>query len=58
MQVYTLHQGRPQEEKEVFYQDLQDALDRTGDIDKIIMGAIHVHVGSARDNVGSLTHSE
>lgn len=26
--------------------------------DKIIMGAIHVHVGSARDNVGSLTHSE
>ncbi|XP_076037322.1 uncharacterized protein LOC143022828 [Oratosquilla oratoria] len=54
IQVYALQQGRPQEEKEFFYQKLQDTLDKIEDVDKIVLGDLNAHVGNKRNNTESV----
>ena len=54
IQVYAPHQGRPQEEKEFFYQELQDTMDIIEDVDKIILGDLNAHVGNNRNNIESV----
>ena len=54
IQVYAPHQGRPQEEKEFFYQKLQDTLDNNEDVDKIVLGDLNAHVGNNRNNIESV----
>ena len=51
IEVYAPHQGRPQEEKDAFYQTLQDTLDLSADGDKIVLGDLNAHVGMERTGV-------
>jgi exonuclease III len=54
IQVYAPQQGRPKEEKEAFYNALQDVRDKCGtDENVIIMGDLNGHVGIAREGYES-----
>ena len=54
IQVYAPHQGRSQEEKEQFYQNLQDTIDTVDNGDKIIVGDLNAHVGTNRTGLGNV----
>lgn len=48
IQVYAPHQGRPREEKELFYEELQHLYDNINTENKIIMGDLNAHIGRDR----------
>ena len=52
IQIYAPQQGRPAEEKERFYDDLQDTYDAMGCTENtLILGDFNGHVGTNRDGV-------
>lgn len=51
MQTYAPHQGRPVQEKEDFYEELQLLYDRMPDGIKLIMGDLNAHVGERYNGV-------
>src|SRR5215469_6130540 len=50
-QVYAPHQGRTHEEKRIFYEQLQNLLDRVDAEDWILMGDFNSHIGVNREGV-------
>lgn len=48
IQVYAPHQGRPQEEKNAFYEQLQNVYDGMNTEVKIVMGDLNAHIGRER----------
>ena len=51
IQVYAPHQGRPQDEKAEFYEQLQDLHDSINVELKILMGDFNAHIGRDREGV-------